>query len=94
MRSQKQTTNKFPASWIYSIEDIYKPSDDIFCEDSEETDKLKYLIYNKLDETERRIILAYAEIGNLRETAQLFKVSITTIHKKIKNIREKIIKQL
>ena len=91
MKSHKQLIN---SSWIYDVEDMYKPSFEIFCEDSEQVNKLKYLIYNRLNETERRIILAYAEIGNLRDTAKLFRVSVTTIHKKIKNIREKIIKSL
>lgn len=91
MRSQKKRDNfKTTPKWIYDIEDMYKPSDDIFCEDSEKFRRLKHLIYNKLSETERRIILAYTELGNLRDTAKLFRVSTTTIYKEIKKIREKI----
>ena len=79
-----------PPKWIYNIEEDYAPSNDMFSDDNEQVAKLKKIIYNDLDETERRIILAYAEIGNLRETAQLFKVSTSTIYKQIKKIREKI----
>lgn len=79
---------------IYVIEDEYKPSNDIFSEDNILYDKLKRIIYSDLNETERRIILSYTEIGNIRETAKLFKVSPTTIYNQIKQIRIKIIKKL
>lgn len=81
-----------PASWIYALEDEYKPSDDIFSEDDILYSNLKKIICNDLNETERRIILSYAEIGNIRDTAKLFRVSPTTIWNQIKNIRIKIIK--
>lgn len=105
MRSQKKrdnfkatpkwifvTKDKHPisADWITQVEHDYEPNDDIFCEDSEKFRRLKHLICNKLNETERRIILAYTELGNLRDTAKLFRVSTTTIYKEIKKIREKI----
>lgn len=76
---------------IYEIENEYKPEDDIFSTDEYEVSKLKKIIYCKLDETERRIILAYSELKSLRKTAKLFKVSSTTIWKKINEIREKIL---
>lgn len=79
-----------PPKWIYNIEEDYAPNTSMFSDDNEQVATLKKIIYNDLDEIERRIILAYAEIGNLRETAQLFKVSTSTIYKQIKKIREKI----
>lgn len=82
------------SDWIYNVEADYAPSSDIFCDDSEQVARLKKIICNNLDETERRIILAYTEIGNLRDTAKLFKVSTTTIYKEIKKIKEKIVKNL
>lgn len=75
---------------IYQILDEYKPNDSIFDEDEEKIRKLKKIIYNNLDETERRIILEYAEIGNSRDCAKLFKVSPTTIYLRIKEIQNKI----
>lgn len=75
---------------IYQIIDEYKPNDSVFDEDEEEIRKLKKIIYNKLDETDRRIILEYAEIGNSRDCAKLFKVSPTTIYLRIKEIQNKI----
>lgn len=75
---------------IYQILDEYKPNDSIFDEDEDEIRKLKKIIYTKLDETDRRIILEYAEIGNSRDCAKLFKVSPTTIYLRIKEIQNKI----
>ena len=75
---------------IYQILDEYKPNDSIFDEDDELIKKLKKIIYTKLDETDKRIILEYAEIGNSRDCAKLFKVSPTTIYLRIKEIQNKI----
>lgn len=75
---------------IYQILDEYKPNDSIFDDDDDKIRKLKKIIYNNLDETERRIILEYAEIGNSRDCAKLFKVSPTTIYLRIKEIQNKI----
>lgn len=75
---------------IYGILDEYQPNDSIFDDDDEIIKKIKKIIYTKLDETDRRIILEYAEIGNSRDCAKLFKVSPTTIYLRIKEIQNKI----
>lgn len=93
-KMKKQKENKLKSFNIYAVEDEYAPSDDIFCEDDITIDRIKKVIYNTLDEPERRIILAYAELGNIRDCAKLFKVSPTTIWNKIKEIKIKIIKKL
>lgn len=92
MRRQKKT--KISPKWIYDIEEEYKPNNDIFCEDDITIDRIKKVIYNTLDEPERRIILVYAEIGNIRDTAKIFKVSPSTIWNKIKDIKLKITNKL
>lgn len=91
MKKQKKP-NKLKSFNIYEVLDEYKPYDDIFCEDDITISKIKKIIQNDLNETERRIILSYAELGNLRDTAALFKVSTTTIWNQIKQIKIKIIK--
>ena len=93
-KMKKQKENRLKGFNIYDIEDEYKPSDDIFNEDDITISKIKRIIQNDLNETERRIILAYAELGNIRDCAKLFKVSPTTIWTKIKEIKIKIIKSL
>lgn len=93
-KMKKPKENKLKGFNIYAVEDEYAPNYSIFNEDDITIDRIKKIIYNILDEPERRIILAYAEIGNLRDTARLFRVSPTTIWNKIREIRIKIIKQL
>ena len=75
---------------IYEVMDEYAPDYSIFDEDSDEVRRIKRIIFNELSETERRIILSYAQLGNIRETAKLFQVSSTTIYTEIKRIRNKI----
>lgn len=91
---KKPKENKLKCFNIYAVEDEYKPSNDIFNEDDIIIDRIKKVIYNTLDEPDRRIILAYTELGNIRDCAKLFKVSPTTIWNKIKAIKIKIIKEL
>lgn len=88
--TRKTKSNKIDTKWIYQIEDKYKPSDDIFCEDDILYYSLKKALQETLNETERRIIISYAELGNIKDTAKLFKVSPTTIWKQIKTIQRKV----
>lgn len=91
---KKPKENKLKGFNIYAVEDEYAPSDDIFNEDDITIDRIKRIIQNDLNEPERRIILSYTELGNIRDCAKLFKVSPTTIWNKIKEIKIKIIKKL
>lgn len=75
---------------IYAIERLYAPTDDVLSEDSTEIRRIKSVIAERLNDTDRRIILAYAELGSVRQTARLFNVSPTTIWFKINEIRQKI----
>ena len=93
-KMKKQKENKLSGFNIYDVEAEYRVSDDIFCEDDILYSNIKKIIQSDLSEPERRIILAYAELGNIRDCAKLFKVSPTTIWTKIKEIKIKIIKKL
>lgn len=53
-------------------------------------DNYKFVILNKLSESDRRIILLYTETGNLRDTAKYLNCSFTKLSYVIKNIREKL----
>lgn len=75
---------------IYDILDEYKPDYTIFNEDEDKIHNLKKIIFEKLSEADRRIILEYAELASTRDCAKLFKVSPTTIYLKIKEIQNKI----
>lgn len=76
---------------IEEILDDYRPNDDdIFNEDTEEMKKLKHIIYNDLDEVDRRVILLYAELGSLRKLGSILGVSASSAFLKIKTIKKKI----
>lgn len=70
--------------------DDYRPDDGIFSEDEDIVRILKKIVYTRLDETDRRILIVYADLGNVRDTAEIFRVSSTTIWWRIKSIKEKI----
>lgn len=75
---------------IYDTLEEFSPDYSVFCEDDFDISKLKKIIYTRLTETDRRIILAYAQLGNIRDVAALLKVSPTTIFNEIRKIRNKI----
>ena len=75
---------------IYDVEDEYRPDDGLFSEDDITIHRLKHIIYDDLNETERRILLAYVELGSIQKCARLFKVSPSTIWNRIRDIKMKI----
>lgn len=75
---------------IYDVEDEYRPDDGIFSDDDITIHRLKHIIYDDLNETERRILLAYVELGSIQKCARLFKVSPSTIWNRIRDIKMKI----
>lgn len=81
-------SKKTPKVNIKEIFQEYMVNDDIFCDD--ETNAIKQVIWNVLDETERRLILVYAELGSMRDTAVQFGCSPSLICKYVGEIREKI----
>lgn len=79
---------------INQIEDEYAPEFDIFTEEANLTYQLKRLIYNELSLTERRIILLYADAGNMREVGKRLGISTSKTHQLITDIRKKIKEKL
>ena len=81
---------------IYNIrylEEEYLSTDDtIWCED-EKLNAIKHKIMDRLNDTEKRLLLLYAEIGSQRKVAELLRVSPATINRIIKDIREKLNKE-
>jgi DNA-directed RNA polymerase specialized sigma subunit len=71
----------------------YKPNYDIFCEDGELVTRIKEEV-QKLSEPDRIIFIMYCEMGSLREVAKKLGVSHTTIFKFIKNIKQRILKDI
>lgn len=79
-----------------SLKDIYEDyAEDttIFNEEDDKVRKIKHIIFNELDEVDRRIILLYSEFESLRKLAAELKVSTTTAYYKVKEIKQKIMEK-
>lgn len=72
----------------------YLPDDDLFSAEDERMNALKHIIYEKLSETDKRVILLYAELGSQREVGRKLGVSASTVNILIKRIRNEILKHL
>lgn len=79
---------------IKEILEDYKPSDDIFNDEDELINNLKHIIYLKLNEVDKRIILMYAELKSLRKLSMELGISVSSTWIKINEIRDKIYKEL
>ena len=79
---------------IKEILEDYQPSDDIFNEEDELINNLKHIIYLKLNEVDKRIILMYAELKSLRKLGMELGISVSSAWIKVNEIRDKIYKEL
>ena len=79
---------------IKEILEDYQPSDDIFNDEDELVNRLKHIIYLKLDEVDKRIILMYAELKSLRKLGLELGISVSSAWIKVNEIRDKIYKEL
>ena len=77
---------------IVDIIETYKPDNSLFSTEESDVNFAKNVIYSKLNEADRRIFLLYVELGNIRATAEVLKVSTSTVYYKIKEIKKKICK--
>lgn len=72
----------------------YLPDDDLFSSEDARMNALKHIIYEKLSEIDKRVILLYAELGSQREVGRKLGVSASTVNILIKRIRNEILKHL
>ena len=79
---------------IKEILEDYQPTDDIFNDEDELIDKLKHIIYLKLNEVDKRIILMYAELKSLRKLGLELGISVSSAWIKVNEIRDKSYKEL
>lgn len=75
---------------IQQLNDEYELDDTIWNTDLPIVRRLKQIIFNDLSETDKRIILLYAELSSQRKVGKQLGVSTATINKQITNIRKKI----
>lgn len=81
---------------IYQILSKYQPTDDIMADEADDTPtrRIKDIIYNQLDEVDRRVFLMYVELASLRKLAKEIGVSATACHFKVRDIKNKILAKL
>lgn len=72
----------------------YQPDTDIFSDEDERVSKLKDIIFNRLTEIDRRVILLYAELQSQRKVAKILGVSASTVNILIRRIRKEILEWL
>ena len=65
----------------------YKPNTNIFVDEPEKVRKTKWIIFNKLSEPDRRVILYYAELQSIRKLSKILNVSAASAWLKINEIR-------
>lgn len=72
----------------------YLPDDDMFSEEPELLNRVKHIIFEELSETDKRVLLLYAELGSQRKVGDKLGVSASTVNILIKKIRNKIFELL
>lgn len=93
MTKIKRKTKDISKSFdIYELLLKYAPDQDLFSDEDRSTALLKDIIFHKLDETERRIIILYAELASLRKVAKVLGMSVCPIQKYISRLNKKITK--
>lgn len=81
---KKQTKDVDIKQWL----EDYKPSTDIFNDDDEKVHRIKEIVFDVLSETDRRILILYAEMQSMRDVAKKLNVSASTVYLKIQEIRK------
>lgn len=74
---------------LKKIMEDYAPSRDVFSEDTPRVKRLKSLV-SRLDEADRNIILAYAEVASYRELGRMLGVSYGTARNVVNRIKASI----
>lgn len=77
-------------SKIKDIYEDYKPNLSIFADEPEKIRRVKKIIFYKLSEPDRNIILMYAELQSIRKLSKALNVSAASAWLKIDEIRSKI----
>lgn len=75
---------------IEEILEDYAPDNTIWSNEDERVNAIKNIIYTKLDEVDRRIIILYAELGSLRKLGKELGISASSAYLKIKQIKGNI----
>ena len=86
MQTKKITT----MTKIETLYEEYKPNTSIFVDEPDKVRKTKAIIFSKLTEPDRRIILLYTELQSIRKLSKLLNVSAASAWLRVNEIRNKI----
>lgn len=86
----KTTTQKDKKISIKELYQDYGEVSDIFSTEPTKVQKVKYVIFHKLSESDRRIILIYAELQSIRKVAQKLGISAASAWLTISKIKQHI----
>lgn len=75
------------------IREDYAPQEGIFADEPDRVARVKWIIENRLTETERTLILLYTDCQSFRQLGRRLGLSHTTVYTLIKNIKKKIIEE-
>lgn len=64
------------------------------CEDSEKTDRVKWVLENRLRKQDRDLLLLYADRESFREIARELDCSHDTVRRNVIRIRQQVIQEL
>ena len=68
----------------------YEFTPDPFCADGTKARRAKWVCSNRLEDAERVLIYLYAELGSVRDLAEMLGVARSTLGDEIKRIKDKI----
>lgn len=68
----------------------YLPDDSIFSEETKDMNRLKHIIFDQLDEPDRRIIILYTELQSVRQVGKMLGISPASAWIAINNVKKKI----
>lgn len=68
----------------------YEFNPDIFCGDGPKARAVKWVCSNRLEDAERVLMYLYAELGSVRDLAQMLGVARSTLGDEIKRIKDKV----
>lgn len=75
---------------IQQIYNDYLPDNSIWSEEEDKVRKVKNIVFHKLTEADRRIILLYADLQSLRKLGKMLGISTASACITVQRIRKEI----
>lgn len=90
-RKAKKTYRVADAVEIFkAVRPEYEYNADIFCGDGARVKRAKWVCSHRLEDAERVLVYLYAELGSVRDLAQMLGVARSTLGDEIKRIKDKV----